>query len=158
MAVLIFEGQNPIPVDFADVVIRETHAIDQDVTKHPMEDGGYVSDHLVKAPRTLALDFVASNIGDSVVPNPRNRHIKAWQTVERWWTDGVLLTIRTDVKTYARMIVTSAPFPRGIESSNASRIQVTFEQVTLTATDLTDVFADTVVDSMAAEEDLGLQG
>lgn len=121
-----------------DASISETHNAMWKVTRHPIETGSVVSDHVRREPDSIIMNAEISDIeiGLFAIPDPQ-RSISAWRRLQEA-AQADLVTVVTTLREYQNM---------QIESLRATRTSATGQVLAFTAT-LREVF---IVDSASAK-------
>jgi hypothetical protein len=104
-----------------DAALRETHTLEAEATKNPVEEGFAVTDHLQLQPRTYQVDGVISNT--PIIPAEKvtgryemgqpGRAFSAYEELKRMRTSRQLVTLVTELEKYDNMLMTSLIVPRG---------------------------------------------
>jgi hypothetical protein len=124
-----------------DSALRETHTLEAEATKNPVEEGFAVTDHLQLQPRTYQLDGVVSNT--PIVPVNKTterfemgqpgRAFIAWEELKRMRAQRELVTIVTELEKYDNMLMTSLVVPRG-NQGELLEFTASFRQLTIVRT------------------------
>jgi hypothetical protein len=142
-----------------DVSIREMHSAKSRVTRHPIEDGSTVSDHVVHEPDGLTMEgFITDSpvrflsgvrailegppdigaIPEGYSPaaaevNPGDNGVsrarEAYRAIMRLKASGKPLTVKTGLRTYNNLIIESIDVPRDVDKSGALFFTAVFTQV-----------------------------
>lgn len=90
-----------------DCTLAQGHDRQAEITEHPVEDGAAIADHIRPKPDELALNAIVSfapikllGIGLEV-----NRHVAAFNKLERAFVKGELVTVETGLKIYEDMAI-----------------------------------------------------
>jgi hypothetical protein len=108
-----------------DASVREVHGIEADVTEHPVESGGVISDHYIQRPRVVTIEGIISRTpietgfpGASAISSVTNlvngsdAVLAAWEEFKRMWRDSERFNIVTGEDFYTGMMFTSVSKPR----------------------------------------------
>jgi hypothetical protein len=158
----IFNRTPAVATVFLDVI--ETRSIDrtQELTKHPIETGQQISDHVIKAPIVFTLRGVMGNAPLETGETAGERARNAYDALTTLFEEQTLIEIQTDFETLRSMIITSltpvesAPFP------GAMTVDIVAEQVTITntqevRTQPSNLFADGTDKRASSTQQKGLQ-
>jgi hypothetical protein len=97
-----------------DATLRQSHERRNEVTKHPVEKGADVTDNIRPLPRTVALEAVIAArpvVNPGTSPEP-NRHIAAFEKIEKAAMSGTLLKVTTGLTVYENMAIEGFSAPR----------------------------------------------
>lgn len=93
----------------ADLTIEELHERSAEVTQHPVESGGTISDHVILQPERLRLDGFVT---DARLRDPEaTRTQSAFADLDTAWSSGQLVQVITARKTYQDMVITRLDLP-----------------------------------------------
>lgn len=93
----------------ADLTIEELHERSAEVTQHPVESGGTISDHVILQPERLRLEGFVT---DARLRNPEaTRTQSAFADLDAAWSSGQIVQVITARKTYQDMIITRLDLP-----------------------------------------------
>ncbi len=125
-----------------DACLTEGHAIEANVTDHPIEDGSLISDHYKVAPRTISIEAIVSGTpietgfpGATAIAsvksllNGDDPVSAAWQEIERYFTEAVMVDIGTKLKTYKKMMLTSFGVIRDAGTGQSLRFSCTAREM-----------------------------
>lgn len=117
---IVFADQSTLTID---ATIQQTHPRSVEVTRHPVEEGADITDHLRFEPRRLTLQCVisqtayeAGTIGTNPLtgqpellsPEPaKNRHKAAFDRIEAAMRARELVTVQTGLAVYRNMAIKS---------------------------------------------------
>jgi len=130
------EGSGPAVIEF-DATLSQTHIMQASVTRHPVEDGSTISDHIVDQPDAVNLVGVISNtplvflgfLGTS----PR-RAEEAFAKLKEIKESGKLVEIATSLKNYTNMAITSVRCTRDAPKGNIIEVSIDLEEVKIATT------------------------
>lgn len=111
-----------------DATERETHARTTEITSHPVEVGADVSDHIRAKPRTVTIDGTITNTPIAGVPGG-GRAADAFRQLEELAETGRVVTIRTNLRTYDSMVLSSLTVPRDRTTGAALAFSATFQAI-----------------------------
>lgn len=93
----------------ADLTMEELHERSAEVTQHPVESGGTISDHVILQPERLRLDGFVT---DARLRDPEaTRTQSAFADLDTAWSSGQLVQVVTARKTYQDMVITRLDLP-----------------------------------------------
>lgn len=93
----------------ADLTMEELHERSAEVTQHPVESGGTISDHVILQPERLRLDGFVT---DARLRDPEaTRTQSAFADLDTAWSSGQLVQVITARKTYQDMVITRLDLP-----------------------------------------------
>lgn len=126
-----------------DASIEETHSTRNEITKHPIEEGADVADHVRPEPDTLQITGQISNHPldkfdvtsfISGIPDPR-RADTAYGELLAMQYFAERLTVVTTLNTYVDMVIVSLDVPRNAKLGNVVRFTATLEQIRTVVSD-----------------------
>lgn len=152
------EGIHVIELDAA---ISVQHTRNVTATKHPVEKGAKITDHLRPEPEQVVIeglvsntpigrtaqtravsfvgnDFVTSAGAPSAFGTPGYAE-EAFKKLDEIAGKGVLVTIATQYKTYTDMALTSFVAPRDGSTGDSLRFTATFEKIVIVSNKLTTI-------------------
>lgn len=152
-----------------DAAISEEHALEAEITSYPVEDGGTISDHRTKTPRSVTLELVVSDtpIGDAA----RTRELEdqaglsaegalpsdeALAFFEAIHEDSTLCEVVTNIRTYQNMLLESLTIPVDAETGHSFVATAVFREVVIVENKRT--FVDVAEPRGAKRRDLGSRG
>ena len=104
----------------------ETHELTAEVSKHPVEEGADIADNIrVALPRVTINGIITATPLDD--PFDTNREKDAWDTLIDIMNAREPVTVRTGLKTYPDMVLTSATITR--DSKRKITPPLVFEQI-----------------------------
>lgn len=115
-----------------DVSREETHELDVEVTRHPVEDGVEIVDHAQVLPLRVTVDAVVSATPltlDDDAPDDLERHLDAYQTLLRVARERVPFTLTTGLAVYEDVILRRVPIRRSAASGLSIQGPLEFEQI-----------------------------
>lgn len=124
------KGGDPIVVDAS---VREVHVVAGEVSDHPVEKGIDIVDHYRVLPRSLEIEAIVTNTpivtglpGASLVNSAvglisgdTDPASNAWNELQRFFDEAVVLEISTSLKTYRNMVLTDLAVSRSSKESQA---------------------------------------
>ena len=109
-----------------DAAIDETHERSAEVSKHPVEEGADVSDHVKVSPRRLTINGIITASPLDGTPD-ESREEEAWEILNRILEAGDTLTVSTTLHTYENMVLTGFSVVR--DGKRRIAPPLTFEEV-----------------------------
>lgn len=119
-----------------DAVIVAEHGQSLTKTKHPVQTGASISDHIYIEPADLILDVGMSDAMDAYF-NPStwtgspSKSVAAYQTLLALAFARIPLTITTRLRTYTNMVITDLPAQDTVKTIQGLRARITFGQLFL---------------------------
>ena len=137
--------QKTISVLPVDVFTQETITLSSNVTDHPIESGGLVTDHIFNLPAGL-------RVTGAVRAQLRSFGFNVLQTLHERREP---IFVVTGLQTFRRMAITSLEFPREVRTADSLQFSAEFKQITfaesqVTAAPAQDNAADTAAPTNAA--------
>lgn len=123
--VIFDNGIEQLQVDAAP---RETHALTDTLTDHPVEKGANVTDHDREEPDRLTLDCVVSNTPIGSAPAD-DRADNAFATLLRFRKSSALLSVDTTLRLYTDMRIESLTITRDAGTSQALSFTVVLKKI-----------------------------
>lgn len=113
-----------------DAVLSEEHNFRARVTNYPIENGTFVSDHVIKDPFTLTISGIVSD-------TPLNiftlgfRSDAAFQRLIDIYERRERISVVTGIRTYVDMIITSLNVPRDLSTGQSLTFNIELQKVIL---------------------------
>lgn len=115
-----------------DALLTSTHKSSATITKHPVEAGSNISDHMVKNPDSLTLSVVVTNSPLSVpfgqTADPE-RAQKAHIALLDMQAAGVAVDVLTTWKKYKSMAITEVSHTIDAKTGGMASLSVTLEEI-----------------------------
>lgn len=129
---LSLQASGAFRVEF-DVSENELHRSSARVTKHPIEAGATVADHVAQDPDTLDLVAKVTNTpivseADAFVLTP-GRVDEAYNTLRRVKETATLITVFTTLRTYVSMVITEVTITRNAPMGDALALALKVEHL-----------------------------
>lgn len=125
-----------------DATVQEAHAYSATVTDHPIEDGGFVTDHVYFNPRTVSVEGEITNspvVFLNFLGGLSDRRIEALdQLIELHQTRDVV-TLVTGLKIYNDMVLESFNVPRNQNTGQRLQFTAEFKEVRKVASEIVGV-------------------
>jgi hypothetical protein len=106
----------PQPTLVFDLVLRERYQVASTMTRHPVEFGAEISDHVFRQPRQFTLE---GGVTDTRFPNDGTdsfaaqagsavtRSQTAWQVLQQYQASGQLFNVQTSLELLENMVITN---------------------------------------------------
>lgn len=114
-----------------DAVIVQTHQRASDISKHKVEVGSDIADHIKPQPKTLTLSGIQSAtpiVPEGVEPDP-DRTRQAYDRLEAAHKNSELISVSTALDSYENMAITSLTYPREARTGSALIFSLDLEEV-----------------------------
>jgi hypothetical protein len=128
-----------------DVAVTEEHGSEAEITDHPVEKGGNVTDHMRVKPATVAIEGIVSDtpLGEVALDPSRLGSTApsddAHALLVKIQNDREPVAITTSLGRYENMELQSLSAPRDARTGKALRFRATFKQVTFVTNKRTTV-------------------
>lgn len=150
-----------------DATIAAAHDGTATITKHPVEEGANVTDHIRTEPEALNLEVIVSDtpliVRASINARPSvpgggiaTRAANAYEFVKGIKDQGKTVTASTKLRDYPSMAVASIGVTQDKDTSNIVRMRIRLEEITIAETGTKPV-PEPVNASRTPSEDLGKQ-
>lgn len=162
-------GRSPTPTDTLielDAAVSEEHASESQITDHPVEEGADITDHVRRQPRRLVvngwfsnhpiLKLASENAQGIAGGDPQTRAQDAFAELERIKDAGTLVAVRTTLKTYESMIITSLSAPRDARRGSTLDVTIGLREIVTATTELVEP-PEPVVQSKKPRQNVGRQ-
>lgn len=138
--------------------INETHSMTATVSKHPIEDGSKIADHVQSEPTTVSMEgvIVADDDGGGAAEVTQRKQ-DLYARLEELFATKELVSLLTGLKTYERMLFTKLVTTRDRTTGNIVRFTADLEQVTFATAETVALKAD-VKSKGSKKTDLGPKG
>lgn len=123
---------------FLDVTINEEHSYTSKATQFPIENGEFISDHVIKDPITLSLSGIVSDSPLSILAL-FNRSQDAFTRLVRIYDLKEKITVVTGLKIYENMIMTALKIPRNLETGESLNFNMEFQQIITDTTTILNI-------------------
>ncbi len=140
-------GGEPIMLDAS---VREVHSVSGEVSDHPVESGIDIVDHYRVLPRQVEIEGIVTNtpIVGGIIPGATlvnsvvglvqgddDPASNAWNELQRFFDEAVVLTITSSLKTYTNMVLTNLDVTRNSRQANALFFTASARQVRFVTTE-----------------------
>jgi len=123
-----------------DAGFSESPTDEAEVTRHPVEDGADITDHVQDLPARLSLVVGLTNSPlPEQGPMAKNRDLDLYLELLDVKRRGELLQVVTGLRVYDNMVLTRVAPTRTARSGQALEINIDFEEVKLTTTETVDI-------------------
>ncbi len=137
MATLLYEreglgGQIETVLITFDATVLEKHQQSVTVTDHQLENGSTVADHIRVDPAEVSMQAVVS---DTPVLTPLSfveegsRPRQAYDTFVRLMRVGTVFDVRTNLRDYDNMVVTSVAAPQNVNTANIAELDIGMREI-----------------------------
>lgn len=140
-----FLREEPEAVFTADVAIQINPRLSSTVTRHPVENGADVTDHIHLEPEVLSIEGLQTDTPSGIealliVPGLLDRFasvprsIEAWDTLRGLRDNKRILDVLTSLEVFTDMAITSISAPMTAQVGRALRFSLTLEKVRFVST------------------------
>ena len=128
---LFFKGNRKYGVGTItfDLVLSENHNFNSSVTKHPVQDGSEISDHIDRELESGTLNGLITNYSLNYGEITTNRAQDTFEALVSLWKEETPVTITTVLKVYNDVVITSMPFMRDNTQGESLPISISFEKI-----------------------------
>lgn len=128
---LFFKGNRKYGVGTItfDLVLSENHNYNSTITKHPVQDGSEISDHIDNELESGTLNGLMTNYSLQIGEVVSNRAQDAFEALVALWQEKTRVTITTVLKVYNDVVITSMPFMRDNTQGESLPISISFEKM-----------------------------
>lgn len=147
-----------------DATVEESHDFRGKLTDHPIEDGGFASDHFYLEPNRLS---ISGEITDSPVQffsalgGVTNRRIEAYEQMKELLRKGDVLTVVTGLEIYSDMVMTSFIVPRNQQTGRRLQFRAEFKQAKFVSSQIVGIAEEKAApeqkDAVASNKSVGTQ-
>lgn len=143
---------DPIVVDAS---VREVHSVTGQVSDHPVEKGIDIVDNYRVLPRGIEIEGIVTNTpivsglpGASLVNSvvglvqgDTDPASNAWNELQRFLDDAVVVTIVTSLRTYENMVITDLSVTRNVSQAQGLFFVATAREIRFVDTELGEAIA-----------------
>lgn len=155
-----------------DAALREEHTLNSEVTSFPVEDGGDITDHVRRLPRTVVIEGIVSDtpLGraaavrevpvsspDEVLIEPTVPSMDTFAALELIYAAREPVTVSTSLKLYESMVMESLVIPRDADTGEALRFTATFKEVIIVENRRSRVAVRTATPGGKTKKKLGMK-
>lgn len=126
-----------------DATVSESHDISNDITDHPVEDGGNVSDHIRGKPFYLTIEAAVSDKPIDPGTIEPGRALAVYERLKAL-AKGQVFTVATGVGDYDSMAIESLSLPRSSTTGKALRLMLKLKQIRIVRTKVVQLRATSV--------------
>ena len=148
-------GGDPIVVDAS---VSESHAVSGEVSDHPVESGIDIVDHYRVLPRQLEIEAIVTDTPIStglpgatlvnsvvgLINGDEKPSANAWNELNRFFDEAVVLEIFTSLKRYKSMVLTDLQVTRNAGTAQGIRFTATAREIRFVDTEVGGLLADPV--------------
>lgn len=121
-------GKNQIGAIEIDATLEETHERQTEITDHPVENGAFIQDHIINAPRRLTMTCMVTDTPLGEESGLRAQ--AAFDALEELRDLRTTFTVVSGFRVYENMAFETLTMPKGREG--ALRFTATMKQITFT--------------------------
>jgi len=120
-----------------DACLSQQHGRSADITKHKVETGASITDHIRPGPYTLTVnglvayapprDAIAVALGAFLGDD--NRHVKAFERLMQAIDKSEIVKVETGLKVYENMAIRSVDSPREVKTGNDFVFTLQLEEI-----------------------------
>jgi len=147
-----------------DATVREVHERSSNITDHPIENGGFITDHVYENPRIVTVEGEVTDspvMFFSILGGVSNRSIEAFDQLNALYETRDIVTLVTGLKSYSDMVIESLRFPKDQRTGGRLQFTAQFKQVKKAASQIIgvaeEVASEEVKDKVGATKDIGRQ-
>jgi hypothetical protein len=145
-----------------DATLEELHEYNATVTQHPIEEGGFVTDHVYENPRKVRIKGEITDspvVFFSVLGGVSNRRIEAYDQLLALYQTNDIVTIVTGLKIYNDMVIQALSFPRDPATGERLNFVIELEQIKKVASQIVGIAeqnaAPEIKDKVSDNKDIG---
>lgn len=132
-----FGSKNKIGILTIEATVSETHSYQSRVTRHPVQEGNDIADHIVNEPKIVEISgFISNNpisvgLGDRIFDRLSflDRAQRAFDILEEIRDEKELVTVVTYYKIYQDMAITNVRVPRTPQTGNGIAFTVQLQKI-----------------------------
>lgn len=113
-----------------DATLSEDHEYNSRVTSFPVEDGGDISDHIIKEPERVQITGVVSDTPLAILSS-FNRSIDAFNRLIQIYDNRERITVVTGIRVYTDMVMTSLQVPRNVQTGQSLNFVIELQKIFL---------------------------
>lgn len=141
----------------ANCTLTERHGASYQVSTSPVEDGSFLTDHIIREPITLDMTAIFSPYPDNIIDSVRdgqNADTRAvWARIRALADSGVPFRVYTTLQVYDDMVFTA--FDHTEQGEDVIRLNASLQQIQIAKTQSDVYIADSVVDNLSTADDVG---
>jgi len=112
-----------------DLILEETHNFNSEVSRHAVEEGAEIADHVERAVQQGSVRGLITNYSIQRGGFASNRARDVFDELVSIWEREQLLTLYTLMRIYDNIILNSIPITKESELGDGIEIQFSFQQV-----------------------------
>lgn len=147
-----------------DATIEERHEHTSQVTQHPIESGGFVTDHVYEDPRNVSISAEITEspvIFFSVFDGLSDRRVEAYDQLLKLYKTRDVVTLVTGLKVYNDMVMKSFSVPRNQRTGRRLQFTAEFTEVRKAESEVVGIAeqkaAPSAADKVGETKDVGRQ-
>lgn len=139
-----------------DATTNITPRFSNQVTKHPVESGGTISDHAFQQNTEIDVTGCIVNYPINGSGEADFRRVEdQYRLLRRIWSTREFTTIRSELEAYQNCILTSMSFPRTPQVGDSLEFNLTFEQVQVVSPPQSALVSDEIIDRILRPQKVG---
>ena len=111
-----------------DATLSEDHSYLARATQFPLENGSFVSDHVVVEPIRLNIRGIVSDTPINLLSD-FNRSIDNFNRLTRLFETKSIISVITGIRVYRNMVMTSLRVPRDVESGQSLTFEIDLQEM-----------------------------
>lgn len=141
----------------ANCTLSETHGADYEISEAPIEDGSFLTDHVIRRPVRLQMTAIFSPHPDNIVDQFRdgeNADTKAtWARIRALADSRIPFKVYTRLQIYDNMLFES--FSHTEDGLEIIRLEASLRQIQIAKTQTDAFIAEGVRDNLSTADDVG---
>lgn len=122
-----------------DLLIDESYTMSNTVTKHPVQDGSVITDHIQNMLRSGAMTGLVSNFSLKSIFVDKNRAQDAYDTLVALWKNRDLVTITVGLEVFDDWIITDISTSRSAKDGESLTFKIAFMEARIVSLQQVDV-------------------
>lgn len=118
-----------------DLVLKETHSFDSELTEFPIESGSFISDHIIVKPKTLSMTGWISDYpleDDHLGLSIGGRTQTLFDQLMELHDTREAVLVHTQYHDYQNMVMTACSIPRERNTYQALHVMLEFKEAVIT--------------------------
>lgn len=147
-----------------DATILESHEYSAEVTNHPIETGGFVTDHIYENPRIVSIE---GHITDSPVVfftdlgGISKRSVEAHDQLVALYQSRNIVSVVTGLKIYSDMVIENLTFPKNQQTGRKLEFRAQFKEIKTAQSQIIGIAEEKAApdykDKVSTSKDVGRQ-
>ena len=133
------DGTNEV---LLDVVLSDTESDQMDVTRHAIEDGADVTDHVIESPKSFTLDAILTDDDiDTLNPNTfANKKIdERLKIIQGWLDNKTILSYYGHDVDFSSVVIQNISRVKGQDTGEGIKISLSLSKITIAKSQTTEV-------------------